>query len=145
VRLRVGPALVKGRLQPIGWMAGLLQFFQVLLAELGAARRRSSGWSVGVVLLVLVLGDVPAYFRPLLAGLDAGEDVEVLERLTVGVVAVHTELLPHLHRQADDQNSAIQGRRRRRVSIPWPRIRRCSPDDRRSPPVCRATCCTPPA
>jgi hypothetical protein len=46
VRPREGPALVEGRLQPIGWMARLLQFFQLLLAELGATRRRGSGWSV---------------------------------------------------------------------------------------------------
>jgi hypothetical protein len=50
MRLRVGPALVEGRLQPIGWMAGLLQLFQLLLVELGAARRCGSGWSIGVVL-----------------------------------------------------------------------------------------------
>jgi hypothetical protein len=34
-----------------------------------------------VLLPVLVLGEVPAYVRPLLAALDADEDVEVLERL----------------------------------------------------------------
>jgi hypothetical protein len=38
VRPRVGSALVEGRVQPFGWMARLLQFFQLLLAELGAAR-----------------------------------------------------------------------------------------------------------
>jgi hypothetical protein len=38
MRPRIGPALVKGRLQPFGWMAHLLQFFQLLLAELGVAR-----------------------------------------------------------------------------------------------------------
>jgi hypothetical protein len=81
-------------------MACLLQFFQLLLAELGAARRRSRGWSVGVVLLVLVLREVLAYVLPLLAILDAGEDVEVLERLAVGVVVVHVECPPHLQRQA---------------------------------------------
>jgi hypothetical protein len=43
VRPRVGPTLVEGRLQPVGWMARLLQFLQLLLAELGAARRRGSG------------------------------------------------------------------------------------------------------
>jgi hypothetical protein len=77
-------------------MARLLQFFQLLLAELGAARRRSRGWSIRVVLLVLVLGEVPAYVRPLLAILDAGEDVEVLECLAVGVIAVHVERPPYL-------------------------------------------------
>jgi hypothetical protein len=81
-------------------MARLLQLFQLLLAELGAARRCGRGWSIGVVLLVLVLGEVPAYVRPLLAALDAGEDIEVLERLVVGVVAVHVERPPHLQRQA---------------------------------------------
>jgi hypothetical protein len=79
-------------------MTRLLQFSQLLLAELGAARRRGRGWSVGVVLLVLVLGEVPAYVRPLLAGLDAGEDVEVLERLAIGVVVVHVERPPYLQR-----------------------------------------------
>jgi hypothetical protein len=44
-----------------------------------------------------------------------------------------------------NQNSAIQGQRRWRISIPWPRSQCRSPDDQRSPPVCRATCCTPPA
>jgi hypothetical protein len=83
-------------------MAQLLQFFQLLLAELGAACRCGSGWSVGVVLLVLVLGEVPVYFHPLLAGLDAGEDVEVLERLAVGVIDVHVERPPHLHREAGE-------------------------------------------
>jgi hypothetical protein len=72
-------------------MARLLQFFQLLLAELGVARQRGRGWSVGVVLLVLVLGEVSAYVRSIIAILDAGEDVEVLERLAVGVVAVHVE------------------------------------------------------
>jgi hypothetical protein len=83
-------------------MAGLLQFFQLLLAELGAARRRGRGWSVGVVLLVLVLREVPAYVRLLLTILDTGEDVEVLERLAVGVVAVHVKRPPHLQRQAGE-------------------------------------------
>jgi hypothetical protein len=46
------------------------------LAELGAAHRRGSGGSVGVVWLVLVLEEGPAYFRPLFAALDTGEDVE---------------------------------------------------------------------
>jgi hypothetical protein len=62
------------------------------------ARRHGRGWSVGVVLLVLVLGEVPAYIRPLLAGLDAGEDVEVLERLAADVAAVHVERPSHLQR-----------------------------------------------
>jgi hypothetical protein len=79
-------------------MARLLQFFQLLLAELGAARRRGRGWSVGIVLLVLVLGEVLAYVRPLLAALDAGEDVEVLESLAVAIVDVHVEHPPHLQR-----------------------------------------------
>jgi hypothetical protein len=64
-------------------MPRLLQFFQLLLAELGAARRRGCGGSVGVVRLVLVLGEGPAYFRPLFAALDAGEDIEELELLAV--------------------------------------------------------------
>jgi hypothetical protein len=85
-------------------MARLLQLFQLLLAELGAARRRGRDWSIGVVLLVLVLGEVLAYVRPLLAALDASEDVEVLERLVVGVVAVHVECPPHLQRQAGESN-----------------------------------------
>jgi hypothetical protein len=88
------------RLQSVGWSPRLLHFFQLLLAELGVARRRGSGGSVGVVLLVLVLGEGLAYFRPFLAVLDAGEDVEVLELLVVGVVAVHVERPPHLHREA---------------------------------------------
>jgi hypothetical protein len=70
------------------------------LTELGAARRRGSGGSVGVVLLVLVLGEGPAYFHPLLAVLDAGEDVEVLKLLAVGVITVYVERRPHLHREA---------------------------------------------
>jgi hypothetical protein len=90
-------------------MARLLQFFQLLLVELGAARRRGSGWSVGVVLLVLVLAEVPAYFRPFLAGLDAGEDVEVLECLAVGVVALHVERSPHLHREAGESKLGDPG------------------------------------
>jgi hypothetical protein len=44
-----------------------------------------------------------------------------------------------------NHNSAIQGRRRQRVSIPCTRSRCRSPDDQRSPLVCCATCCTPPA
>jgi hypothetical protein len=83
-------------------MARLLQFFQLLLAELRAARRRGRGWSIGVVLLVLVLGEVPVYVCPLLTTLDVGEDVEVLERLVIGVVDVHVERPPHLQRQADE-------------------------------------------
>jgi hypothetical protein len=90
-------------------MARLLQFFQLLLAELGAARRRGRGWSVGVVLLVLVLGEVPAYVRPLLAGLDASEDVEVLERLAVSVVVVHVKRPPHLQRQAGESKLGDPG------------------------------------
>jgi hypothetical protein len=53
------------------------------LAKLGTARRCGSGGSVGVVLLILVLGEGPVYFRPLFAALDAGKDVEVLELLAV--------------------------------------------------------------
>jgi hypothetical protein len=83
-------------------MAHLLQFFQLLLAELGAARRRGRGWSVGVVLIILVLREVPAYVHPLLTILDAGKDVEVLERLAVSVVVVHVESTTHLQRQADE-------------------------------------------
>jgi hypothetical protein len=64
-------------------MPRLLQFFQLLLAELRAARQRGSGGSVGVVQLVLVLGEGPAYFRPLFVALDAGKDVEELELLAV--------------------------------------------------------------
>jgi hypothetical protein len=64
-------------------MPRLLEFFQLLLAELGEARRRGCGGSVGVVLLVLVLREGSAYFCPLFAALDAGKDVEVLELLAV--------------------------------------------------------------
>jgi hypothetical protein len=42
VRPRVSPALLKRRLQSVAWMPRLLQFFQLLLAELGAARRCGS-------------------------------------------------------------------------------------------------------
>jgi hypothetical protein len=71
VRPRVGPALLERRLQSVDWSPRLLQFFQLLLAELGVARRRGSGRSVGVVLLVLVLGEDPAYFRSLFTVLNA--------------------------------------------------------------------------
>jgi hypothetical protein len=81
-------------------MPRLLEFFQLLLAELGAARRCGSGGSIEVVLLVLVLGESPAYFRSLFAALDAGKVVEVLELLAVRVVAIHVERQPHLHREA---------------------------------------------
>jgi hypothetical protein len=87
-------------LQSVGWSPRLLHFFQLLLAKLGAAHRRGSGGSVGVVLLVLVLGEGLAYFCPLLAVLDASEDVEVLELLAIGVVTLHVERPPHLHREA---------------------------------------------
>jgi hypothetical protein len=117
------PAFLERRLQSIGWSPRFLHFFQLLLAELGVARRRGSGGSVGVVLLVLVLGEGPAYFRPLLAILDAGEDVEVLELLAIGVVAVHVERPAHLHREADiitNRRSNVDGEKR----VPWSRSRR---------------------
>jgi hypothetical protein len=38
-----------------------------------------------------------------------GEDVEVLERLTVGVVAVHVERPPHLQRQAGESKLGDPG------------------------------------
>jgi hypothetical protein len=38
VRPRVGPAFLERRLQSVGWSPRLLHFFQLLLAELGAAR-----------------------------------------------------------------------------------------------------------
>jgi hypothetical protein len=126
-------------------MARLLQFFQLLLAELGAARRRGSGWSVRVVLLVLVLGEVPAYFRPLLAGLDADEDVEVLERLAIGVIAVHVKRPPHLHRETSESKLGDPGSMETASKHTLHSKSGRSPDDRRSPSVCRATCYTPPA
>jgi hypothetical protein len=48
-----------------------------------------------VVLLVLVPREVPTHVRPLLAILDEGEDIEVLER-QAGVVAVHAESTTHM-------------------------------------------------
>jgi hypothetical protein len=90
-------------------MPRLLQFFQLLLAELGAARRRGSGSRVGVVLLVLVLGEAPTYFCPLFAALDVGEDVEALELLAVRVVAVHVERPPYLHREAGESKLGDPG------------------------------------
>jgi hypothetical protein len=70
-------------------MARILQFFQLLLAEVGAARRRVKGWSGGVVLLVLVLGEVHTYVCPLLVALDAGKAVEVLARLAAPMSSLY--------------------------------------------------------
>jgi hypothetical protein len=111
-------------------MAGLLQFFQLLLAELGAARRRGRGWSVGVVLLVLVLREVPAYVRLFLTILDAGETLRYLNVWP----SVSSLYMSNVRRICKDRpanqnkTSAIQGRRTaQRVSIPWLRSRRRSP------------------
>jgi hypothetical protein len=63
------------------------------------------------------------YFPPLLTVLDAGEDVEVLELLAVGVIAVHVKRSPHLHREAGvitNRRSNVDGEMR----VPWSRSRR---------------------